>query len=224
MTSFRAVVFDRDGVLTRFDFTPLVQLLSEIPGASFEALWRLWHDYYENRPLPRTRAEEQQFLAAFWDTVATAWALEPAMHTRLVSFDYTRTILAFDDARKALTEARKRGLRVGVLSNFPLVSLEESLVSTGLADLVDVAIAASISGAPKPNRQAYESMLNALEVEPEACLFIDDEEKCVDGARALGIRSYRLDRTMSADTSLPPFVLPNLLDFGDVLSSLSPES
>lgn len=140
MIPFRAVVFDRDGVLTRFDFSPLTQLLEEIPGASFEALWRQWHDYYANRPLPKTRIEELRFLSAFWDTVAVSWNLDHAMHARLLAFDYTQTILAFDDAREALSEARIRGLRVGVLSNFPLVSLEESLISTGLADLVDVAI------------------------------------------------------------------------------------
>lgn len=221
MTPLRAVVFDRDGVLTRFDFAPLYALLAEIPGASFRELWRLWHEYYESRPLPKSHSEEGLFLSNFWETVAAHWDLDAATQRRLESFDYTRTILAFDDARGALAEAQSRGLKVGVLSNFPLVSLEESLIATGLADLVDVAIAASIQGAPKPNPRSYESMLRALDVHPGECLFVDDEEPCVEGARAMGVRSYRLDRAQPADVS-SPFVLPHLWDFGDLLSSLMP--
>ena len=38
-------------------------------------------------------------------------------------------------------------------------------------------------------------MTRALGVEPEQCLFFDDEVPCVDGARALGMSAYLVDRT-----------------------------
>src|SRR6185437_9634561 len=89
---------------------------------------------------------------------------------------------------------RERGLSVGVLSNFPLPSLGASLGRVGLADLVDVAGAAPAIGASKPDARAYRHVIAALGVAPQECVLVDDELPCVEGALAVGIRAYHLDR------------------------------
>lgn len=40
----------------------------------------------------------------------------------------------------------------------------------------------------KPEREAYEFVVNAIDAEPDECVFIDDLEKNVKGAESLGIR------------------------------------
>ncbi len=191
---FRAVVLDRDGVLTHFDLPMLRELLSGLVPLPLEGLAERWERWCE-RGGPRTASEEEAFWAGFWDHVCDELALSSDVRERLHAFDYTRTVRAFPEVRGSLLAARARGLQIGVLSNFPLVSLGASLEAAGLADLVDVARSAPMLGAAKPHPASYLGVTNALGVEPEDCIFFDDEVECVDGARALGIQAFRVDRT-----------------------------
>lgn len=209
----RALVFDRDGVLTHFDFAPLMALFEGVPKASFEALWRAWQAHTRLAPPPRRASAESGYVAAFWRTVREAWELDDALEARLNRFDYTTAIRAFDDARPTLERARERGLRIAVLSNFPFVGLQASLRAAGLLDLVDVTFAAGVAGAPKPDPSAYLHTLDRLDVSPAECALVDDEEECVDGARRVGIRAYRLDRRAKEAT---PESIPDLRRFLEV--------
>jgi putative hydrolase of the HAD superfamily len=85
-------------------------------------------------------------------------------------------------------------IKLGVLSNFSLASLEQSLVTTGLMKYFDVTCAAVVIGAAKPSQRAYEIALEALQVRPENCLFFDDEAECVEGAAKVGLHAYLVDR------------------------------
>ena len=72
------------------------------------------------------------------------------------------------------------------------------LAAMGVGDLVDAACAATVIGAAKPDPRAYQIAAARLGVEPQECLFLDDEEACVAGARAVGMTAYRVDRTLQA--------------------------
>ncbi|WNG35299.1 HAD-IA family hydrolase [Archangium violaceum] len=196
--SIHAVIFDRDGVLTYFDFAPAVELFRDLPQVPFEAVRQRWFSWSRAVGTPRTVEAERQFLAGFWDVLCDEWSLDGRARERFHQFDYTRTIRPFADARPTLLALRERGLRVGVLSNFPMASLEASLAAAGLGDLIDVACAAPVIGASKPEPAAYLHALAALGVSPDECLLVDDEEVCVEGARAVGIHAFLLKRGGSA--------------------------
>jgi len=190
----RAAIFDRDGVLTHFDvpmlrafFEPLVPL----PLGELAARWQAWCEIGTS---PRTLDEESAYWGAFWDRLASELHLSTEVRERLRAFDYTASMRAFPDARGALEEARSRGLKIGVLSNFPLASLDVSLRSVGLSPLVDVACSASVIGASKPAAPSYLAVTRELDVHPTECLFFDDEAACVEGACKLGLQSYLVDR------------------------------
>ena len=175
-----------------------------------------WEAWGQQVGFPRTLSEEQTFFSGFWDQLGREFQLSSDILTQLHAFDYTTCLHPFADARPALRWARKAGLRVGVLSNFSLASLEDSLVATGLADLVDAACAATVIGVAKPAPESYLAVTRALGVEPEQCLFFDDELPCVDGARALGISAYLVDRTQ-ATHRLSQGVVSDLSATGDNL-------
>jgi HAD superfamily hydrolase (TIGR01509 family) len=193
----RAAIFDRDGVLTHFDLPMLREVLHPLIPLALEQIAVRWQRWCE-RGGPRSAAEEVVFWTAFWDSICDELRLEDWRRDRLHAFDYTLAIRAFPDARPSLLFARSRGLKVGVLSNFPLVSLDASLAAAGLADAIDVARSAPAIGAAKPDPASYLSVTGLLEVEPAECVLFDDEAECVEGARALGIQAYLVDRTRSA--------------------------
>jgi putative hydrolase of the HAD superfamily len=190
----RALLLDRDGVLTHFDLPLLREVLSPLVPVPLDALALRWQRWCE-RGGPRTPAEEGAFWAGFWDHVADELELSEHARERLHAFDYTSAVRAFPEVRDCLLSARARGLAVGVLSNFPLVSLDASLVAAGIADAIDVARSAPMIGASKPQAAAYLALTAELRVAPEDCLFFDDEQEHVEGARALGIQAYLVDRT-----------------------------
>jgi len=195
----RAAIFDRDGVLTEFDLPTLRAFFEPLVPLPLDELAARWQAWCEIGAFPRSLAEESTFWGEFWDGLVRELRLSAETRERLSAFDYTASLRAFSDARPALQEARARGLKIGVLSNFPLASLDASLRSVGLSSLIDVACSASVIGASKPAAPSYLAVTRALGVHPAECLFFDDEADCVEGACKLGLAGYLVDRTRAHD-------------------------
>jgi len=191
----RAAIFDRDGVLTHFDVPMLRAFFEPLVPLRLDELAARWQAWCAIGTSPRTLAEESAYWGEFWDGLASELSLPTGVRERLRAFDYTASVRAFPDARTALEKVRSHGLKIGVLSNFPLASLDASLRSVGLSPLIDVACSASVIGASKPAALSYLAVTRELGVDPAECLFFDDEPACVEGARKLGLASYLVDRT-----------------------------
>ncbi len=215
VTRLQAAIFDRDGVLTYFDLAAAMAYFQPLIPVGMDELIRRWQAWGLAVGFPSSVEAEVVFWRGYWDHLCTDLGLEPSIRAELRSFDYTTVIRPYPDARPALLYARECGLRIGVLSNFSLATLEASLQSAGLADLVDVACAAPVIGVAKPDPAAYQAVLSALSVGPEAAVFFDDEAPCVAGARAIGLRAYLVDRAgaASADGTIRDLsVLATILD------------
>jgi putative hydrolase of the HAD superfamily len=101
---------------------------------------------------------------------------------------------AYPDAAPALRRLRARGLRLVVVSNWD-VSLHERLAETGLAELVDGAIASAEAASAKPDGEIFRRALAIAGVGAgEAWHVGDSPEADVEGALAAGILPVLLDR------------------------------
>lgn len=190
----KAVIFDRDGVLTYFDVVSAVAFFQPLLPISLEEIARRWVKRGKEIGFPRSLGEEVVFFREFWAAISAELGLSDEICSQLQRFEYTSCMLPFLDARPALLEVRQRKLGIGVLSNFSLASLDGSLAAVDLAELVDVACAATVIGAAKPDAKAYLTITQLLGVQPEECLFFDDEIVCVEGGRAVGMQAYLVDR------------------------------
>lgn len=190
----KAVIFDRDGVLTDFDVATALAFFQPLLPISLTEIARRWAKMGKEIGFPRSLAEETIFFREFWAAISVDLGLSDEIQSQLQRFEYTSCMLPFLDARPALLEARQRKLRTGVLSNFSLASLDGSLAAVDLADLVDVACAATVIGVAKPDAKAYLTITQRLGVQPQECLFFDDEIACVEGGRAVGMQAYWVDR------------------------------
>ncbi len=205
--TIRAVIFDRDGVLSHFDMRAVGDFILPLVPQSLDELRRHWIGWVNRVGPPDSVAVEDQYWRAFWDWLADDLALDSATRAKLYSFQYLDYIRAYPDGRPALLAARKCHLQVAVLSNFSLLSLDQSLERLGLADLVDLAVSATAIGLRKPDPAAFLSVTQALGVPPQECLLFDDEPPNVAAARRLGMTAYLVDRR----TSLPSFgTVPDL--------------
>lgn len=187
-------IFDRDGVLTYFDPVLINRQLAPLLPISVQALVLRWDAWGDTHGFPVSPEEEHELVQAFWRNIGSDYELAPAALDKLLALDYTLLMRPYPDARPALEYIRSQGLKIGVLSNFSLASLEKSLTAVGLDDLVDEACAASVIGASKPASESYLTILERLGVSPAGSLFFDDEEGCVNGALRVGMDAFLVAR------------------------------
>jgi putative hydrolase of the HAD superfamily len=101
---------------------------------------------------------------------------------------------AYPDAPPALRALRALGLRIIVVSNWDH-SLHERLVETGLAALVDGAVASAEIGAAKPDRAIFDRALELAGAPADAALHVGDSpEADAAGALAAGLRAVLVAR------------------------------
>jgi HAD superfamily hydrolase (TIGR01549 family) len=98
----------------------------------------------------------------------------------------------YDDALPALEEVRRKGLKVGLLSNSSR-NLEEFVVHHGLP--ADAVLTSGAHGKTKPHESIFLALLALLDVEPAQAVMVGDTlHDDVEGALAVGMRAVLLDR------------------------------
>jgi putative hydrolase of the HAD superfamily len=96
------------------------------------------------------------------------------------------TITLFGDTLPTLAALRAGGVRTALVSNCNR-STRGIVERLGLVDAVDAVVLSCEVGSSKPDPKIYRTALDAVDVEPEQAVFVDDQTAYCDGARALGI-------------------------------------
>jgi 2-haloacid dehalogenase len=127
----------------------------------------------------------------------------------------------FEDAHGALTEAKDRGWRLGILSNTDRDLIEASMEAIGV-DFDDAIVAGDI-GSYKPARGHWEAFRKqhgdvADHVHVAQSLFHD-----IGPANELGLPSVWINRLGEPDDPRPDRTLPSLAGLADVLDELVAE-
>ncbi|MGH9752448.1 MAG: HAD-IA family hydrolase [Blastocatellia bacterium] len=100
----------------------------------------------------------------------------------------------YDDVAPALTELKRRGLKLGVISNFDS-RLYDVLRACRLDHFFDSVHISARVGAAKPDPAIFQAALNYHSVEARRALHIGDSlREDVEGAMAAGINVVLLDR------------------------------
>lgn len=194
-----AVVFDRDHTLiqpssaaiTAFE-RHLAEVAPDLPFMAVSAHWQHWPG-----PWPVQPAEEPAFWDSFWDTLARRHAVTPEgmQALRNIGAFYHTTFEAFPDTLPCLEALRSQGLRLAVLTDFELPSIDLTLRHAGIdPSWFEVMINSSMLGVQKPDPKAYQTVLQALGLLAEKCVFIDDKPANVRGALLAGMHGVVIDR------------------------------
>jgi HAD superfamily hydrolase (TIGR01549 family) len=98
----------------------------------------------------------------------------------------------YEDALPVLEELRRYGLKLGLVSN---TGRDLAAFVAHHALEVDTFLASGAHGWTKPHASIFRAVLGRLGVAPqEAAMIGDSPEDDIEGARALGMRAYLLDR------------------------------
>lgn len=103
------------------------------------------------------------------------------------------------EARDAIEKIAKAGFRLAILSNeLDLFYGKEFRSKLPLLSRFELVSDATYTGILKPDPRAYTTVIEALGVEPDACVFVDDQLRNIRGAEAVGMRTVHFDVTQPA--------------------------
>jgi putative hydrolase of the HAD superfamily len=190
-----AVIFDWGGTLTPWHAIDHEELWLSVCGRHYPAgeaaalaesvriaeteLWRLGETTQQSSTLDSVFARAGLTVSA--DLLASyheAW--DP--HT-----------ITDPDVRPLLSELRRRGIRVGVLSNtmWPRAAHEQIFIRDGVYDLIDGAVYSSEIPWVKPHPEAFRAAMRAVGIsDPAGCVFVGDRPfDDMYGAKSAGMRA-----------------------------------
>lgn len=202
---WRAVGFDLDGTLfdhagsaadavcefvadLGFDSTPeLVAAWFTLEAVHYES-WRAGRISFAEQRRLRLR-DFLQILGV--DTARGDDGLDDAFDRYLVF--YRRAWRAFPGALEVLTNLRRSGTRLGILTNGNEQQQLDKLAVTGLGSLVDVVCTSDGIGVAKPDPRAFEILADRLGYSTSEIAYVgDNTELDIAGARAAGVAAGRV--------------------------------
>ena len=94
-----------------------------------------------------------------------------------------------EGTRKIIERLKKQGFKLGLLSVHGKEWIEYSSAKFDYHKLFDVVLYSFEIAVSKPDRKAYEIMIEKLGVKPEECMFVDDSPENLVPAKALGMKA-----------------------------------
>jgi epoxide hydrolase-like predicted phosphatase len=88
--------------------------------------------------------------------------------------------------------------RTGILSNSFVGAREREQAAYGFEDLVDEIVYSHESGMNKPDPRIYALVCERLDVRPEETVFMDDADRCVEGALRADLHAIRFQDNAQA--------------------------
>jgi putative hydrolase of the HAD superfamily len=185
------------------------------------AMARVWREKIE---------QELEFLPMIqraFEEAGLERATDPLFLREVVALEhhllYTTVVEVAPLAIATLKELKRRGYRLGLVSNFcnlPEVAYA-NIAEVGLLQFFDQSLLSCEFGWRKPSPSIYRAMCEKLEVEPANCLFIGDRLiEDVQGPQRAGMQSIQF--TLFRQEEPDPAIQPNAVisDFDQLLELL----
>lgn len=174
--------------------------------------------------------EEEVEIAAIYDAALRdiGLELEPALIERVMELEqegWLNSVHIGPDVVATLEELRRRGLRLGLVSNAAYLPrlMKAQLAALGLANYFAGVTFSSEVGVRKPHPAIYQDALAKVGVEPSKVLFVGDRvREDVQGPKSLGMRAVLTrEWRQEDDPGVADFVIARLGELPTVLDRLA---
>jgi putative hydrolase of the HAD superfamily len=130
----------------------------------------------------------------------------------------------YPHVKMALTDLLKMGVRMGVVSDAPRLSVWMRIVGLGLHHYYDHVVTFDDTGEKKPSPKPFEKILSLMKCEPAEAIMVGDwAERDIKGAKALGMRTAWAKYGNEFDTPVSgaDFELNDIYDLVGILKELN---
>ncbi|RBM12966.1 HAD family hydrolase [Prauserella sp. PE36] len=177
----RWLVFDYGEVIcTRTTALPALADRMGVPLAEFEAAYWAGRDAYDRG------ASDLEF----WRTVgdATGVDVNEPLSAELTELDIAGWAQVSPATLELLQSLAEAGTALALLSNAPVSFARFAERQPWTRHFRELLFSGDV-GLAKPDAEIFELLVSRLDAEPGDCLFLDDRQVNVDGARAAGLRA-----------------------------------
>lgn len=182
---YDVLLFDLGGVLV--ELTGVPRMMEWANGSLGEdELWEKWLASPAVRRFETGRATAQ----VFGREIVSEFGL--AVQPDVFLSEFRTWPRALYPGAEALLGRLGERFRLACLSNSNELHWARFLDEMGIADLFEHHFASHLLGKLKPDAEVFEHVVDELVCEPHRVLFLDDNQACVDGAVAAGLRAHRV--------------------------------
>ena len=231
----KAVLFDAVGTLfslrasvgeiyferaRRFGFRPssatAARDLTASFGGAFKRQGPLAFPYRGERLLEAERAWWREVVAQTFAPVGEVPRMEELFEDLYNFFRTSAPWRLEEDAVEVLTEIRRRGCGIAVVTNYDS-RIHEVLAGLGIRRLIDEVVVSSASGAAKPDRRIFLTACSLLQTPPTRSTHVGDNyDEDYVGARAAGLSAVLFDPE-GRRPELKPMRVSKLAELPDIL-------
>lgn len=201
-----ALILDFGGVITKTLFETHGQTEAAL---GLEPGTLTWHGPFapESDPLWRAMQAGRISERDYWTTrtrevgrlVGEEWEAMETLVRKARAADPAAAVRP--EADRAVRAAHAAGVRLAILSNeLDLFYGPDFRARLPLLDLFETIVDATHTAILKPDPRAYDAVLDALDLAPAQCIFVDDQRRNVDGAVARGLRAVHFDVRRPAES------------------------
>jgi len=181
----RGMIFDFGGVLGLPQKCEARKAMMEATGVDEEAFFESYFDVrieYDRGTISRRE---------YWEQVLERLNLELSKEVfeTLVMVDEESWVSENPNMTAFIHKNRERMEKIAILSNMPKEFVPSILKHFSWIQDFDQLYWSCDVHLVKPEREFYEMAAKGLNLDPEACLFIDDSITNVEGARAIGMEA-----------------------------------
>ncbi|MFQ6134313.1 MAG: HAD family hydrolase [Nitrososphaerales archaeon] len=215
----RAVLFDLDGTLTKFNLdyrsarVKITEELNKLNLGEFKPEEGLTLNAMLNRVQGKIPDEEFTRLLGRIHSIMEEYELESAERTELLPH-----------ARETLQTLKDNGLKTAVVTNNGRAAANVAINRFNLSPLIDILVTREDASRWKPEGATVKEALKKLKVRPKEAVFVGDSTIDVLAAQDSKVVSVAIPtgptKTRDLLSTAPDYVIPSLAEFPSLLDRL----
>ncbi|MCR5698506.1 MAG: HAD family phosphatase [Treponemataceae bacterium] len=130
---------------------------------------------------------------------------------KFLNVEIVKTVTSFDYSKKWLSDLKKRGYTIYLLTNYPGWLFDYHWEHTfSFTESVTGAFVSGKEKIIKPDDAIYQGILNRFGLNPSECVFLDDRSENVEGAKRNGINAIHFTSFEEASRELDALLASGL--------------
>ena len=179
--NIKAVVFDFGGVIELYEGGKFVQSIAEYIGVPYADFRDEYFRYNYLANVENMPWEEMvlKVVSIFNKDKAKEEGIKEIVREKSENRNLNTELVSY------FPKLKKLGLKTGIFSNSNSI-LRERLKEYGLLELADVLVISGEIGHQKHHKEAFQVLLEKLQLRPEEVIFIDDTPRSLEKADEIG--------------------------------------
>lgn len=183
-----AVIFDLGNVVNRWEPEKALLGLYETPQATIEAMQTLRFKQWVGDVLDSGADIEKSLVEMKTEDQARYKMLRTYMDNIHLAHE-----AAVDGTSNIIQKLANEGVRLFAITNAGIAAFEALQTNFPVLEMMEDVFVSAKEKLMKPHRAAFDALLLRNDLHAGECLFIDDAQANVDGAKAAGLHAVRFE-------------------------------